>query len=37
VSNLYTRGIAIVSIGIGIVFLVASLFNISKGEGVEEE
>ena len=37
VSDLYTRGIAIVSIGIGIVFLVASLFNISKGEGVEEE
>jgi hypothetical protein len=37
VSDLYTRGIAIICIGIGLVFLVASLFNISKGEGNEED
>ena len=35
-ADLYTRGIAIISIGLGIVFSVASIFNISKGEGAEE-
>jgi len=36
-ADLYTRGIAVILIGIGFVFIVASLFNISKGEGVEED
>jgi len=35
-ASLYTRGIAVISIGLGMVFIIASLFNISKGEGVEE-
>jgi len=31
-ADLYTRGIAIVSVGLGLIFVVASIFNISKGE-----
>lgn len=31
-ADLYTRGIAIVSVGLGLIFIVASIFNISKGE-----
>jgi len=37
ITDLYTRGIAIVSIGLGLIFVIAGIYNLSKGGNTEEE
>ena len=34
-TDLYTRGIAVIALGLGIVFIVSSVYNLSKGGGEE--
>jgi len=36
-ADLYTRGVAIVCIGLGLIFIVAGIYNITKEDRVEEE